>query len=110
MMLFLSVCAAAMTATTAGDEPITCQPKEVHPRIPIFHIIGNVTQLDSKNRSDIKLAPINDASAVVKSGDVYHIFHQCCQNHWDHVVSKDLVHWQRLPSPVAPSADPVRNS
>eukprot|EP01046_Picozoa_sp_COSAG06_P029642 COSAG06_NODE_2762_length_6327_cov_5.664740_8_plen_268_part_00 len=24
------------------------------------------------------------------------------QNHWDHVVSKDLVHWKRLPSPVRP--------
>ena len=35
---------------------------------------------------------------------LYHIFHQCCQNHWDHVVSKDLVHWKRLPSPARPGA------
>lgn len=52
-------------------------------------------------------APINDVSAVVKHGDVFHVFHQCCQNHWDHVVSRDLMHWQRLPSPVAPSTDPA---
>ena len=37
---------------------------------------------------------------------VYHLFHQCCQNHWDHVVSDDLVHWRRLPSPVRPSSNP----
>jgi hypothetical protein len=24
------------------------------------------------------------------------------QSHWDHVISKDLVHWQRLPPPIQP--------
>lgn len=24
------------------------------------------------------------------------------QNHWDHVISKDLIHWQRLPPPIQP--------
>ena len=33
---------------------------------------------------------------------LYHVFHQCCQNHWDHVVSKDLAHWTRLPPPLEP--------
>jgi hypothetical protein len=27
---------------------------------------------------------------------------QCCQNHWDHLISKDLAHWQRLPPPIQP--------
>ena len=27
---------------------------------------------------------------------------QCCQSHWDHIISKDLVHWQRLPPPIQP--------
>ena len=25
-----------------------------------------------------------------------------CQNHWDHAISKDLIHWQRLPAPIQP--------
>ena len=33
---------------------------------------------------------------------IYHVWHQCCQNHWDHVISKDLIHWQRLPPPIQP--------
>ena len=33
--------------------------------------------------------------------------HQCCQNHWDHVVSKDLIHWTRLPPPIVPDTNPT---
>ena len=29
-------------------------------------------------------------------------FPRSCQNHWDHVISKDLIHWQRLPPPIQP--------
>ena len=32
---------------------------------------------------------------------IYHVWHQCCQSHWDHVISRDLLHWQRLPPPMA---------
>ena len=153
MLLLLLAAVGTVAVGDEQSEPITCQPKEVHPWMPIFHIVGNVTQLDPSNRSNIKLvrcvraarilhlemiksgfldivsalslcaarssitfcrwhpahrrtdtwlrhtacssschllfqAPINDVSAVAKSGDVYHVFHQCCQNHWDHVVSK----------------------
>ena len=35
------------------------------------------------------------------------VFHQCCQNHRDHVVSRDLIHWKRLPSPVRPDNNPL---
>jgi hypothetical protein len=49
------------------------------------------------------LEPINDASGVTYSANgIYHVWHQCCQNHWDHVISRDLIHWQRLPPPVQP--------
>jgi len=48
----------------------------------------------------IKLEPINDASGVTYYKGIYHVWHQCCQNHWDHVISKDLIHWQRLPPPI----------
>ena len=33
--------------------------------------------------------------------------HQCCQNHWDHVVSKDLIHWTRIPPPIMPDTNPT---
>ena len=60
--------------------------------LPTFHIIGNVTQ-DAKSGS-INLEPINDASGVTYYNGLYHVWHQCCQNHWDHAISKDLIHWQ----------------
>lgn len=62
-------------------------------------MIGNVTQCAN---GDIKLEPINDASGVTYYNGLYHVWHQCCQNHWDHVISKDLIHWQRLPPPIQP--------
>lgn len=46
--------------------------------------------------------PRSDCSGVTYREGIYHVWHQCCQNHWDHVISKDLVHWQRLPPPVQP--------
>jgi hypothetical protein len=68
--------------------------------LPIFHIIGNVTELPG---GGVSLEPINDASGVTYSSNgIYHIWHQCCQNHWDHVISRDLIHWQRLPPPIQP--------
>lgn len=67
--------------------------------VPIFHIIGNVTQLAG---DALNLEPINDASGVSFYGGLYHVWHQCCQNHWDHLISKDLAHWQRLPPPIQP--------
>ena len=63
-------------------------------RSPIFHLIGNVTK---DSTGSIKLEPINDASGVTYKDGIYHAWHQCCQNHWDHAISKDLMHWQRLP-------------
>lgn len=65
--------------------------------LPTFHIIGNVSQAVD---GTIKLEPINDASGVTYYQGLYHVWHQCCQNHWDHVISKDLIHWQRLPPPI----------
>jgi hypothetical protein len=67
--------------------------------LPIFHIIGNVTKYEN---GSITLEEINDCSGVTYYGGVYHIWHQCCQDHWDHVISKDLIHWQRLPPPIQP--------
>ena len=69
--------------------------------LPTFHIIGNVSQ---STDGSIMLEPINDASGVTYYKGLYHVWHQCCQNHWDHVISKDLIHWQRLPPPIQSGA------
>ena len=79
--------------------PLACQPNDRFPMLPTFHIIGNVTQATDGR---IALEEINDCSGVTYYQGIYHVWHQCCQNHWDHVISKDLVHWQRLPPPMAP--------
>jgi len=82
--------------------PLACQPNDKQPMLPIFHIIGNVT-MDPSGNNVSKLEPINDVSGVTYTANgIYHVWHQCCQNHWDHVISRDLVHWQRLPPPIQP--------
>ena len=49
---------------------------------PIYHIIGNVSE---NGDGTLDIEAINDVSSVVEYKGVYHVFHQCCQNHWDHV-------------------------
>jgi len=72
----------------------------MQPMLPTFHIIGNVTP-HADNRA-IQLEEINDASGITYYKGIYHVWHQCCQNHFDHVISNDLIHWQRLPPPIQP--------
>ena len=89
--------AAACMVSAGAAPPLTCQPRQV--QRPIFHIVGNV----SINSSGTPIFEnINDANGVFRYKGVWHVFHQCCQNHWDHVVSHDLVKWKRLPSPARP--------
>ena len=91
--------ALAALLGTALAEPNTCNPAPS--QYPIFHVIGN--------NADGSVYPINDASGILLYKGVYHVFHQCCQNHWDHVVSTDLARWTRVPSPLVPNAsDPLQ--
>ena len=87
------------TASAAGPTPLACQPNAEQPMLPVFHVIGNVTK---NTDNSIKLEPINDCSGVTFYEGIWHVWHQCCQSHWDHIISKDLVHWQRLPPPIQP--------
>jgi hypothetical protein len=64
---------------TSDSGPLACQPNTEQPMLPIFHIIGNVTKSSSGN---ITLEPINDCSGVTFHEGLYHMWHQCCQNHW----------------------------
>ena len=90
---------AAEIETETAPVPLACQPNDEQPMLPTFHIIGNVTKHADKS---ITLEPINDCSGVTFYEGIWHVWHQCCQSHWDHVISKDLVHWQRLPPPIQP--------
>ena len=98
-LLPLLLLAAALAPRAAVADPLACQPNDVQPMLPIFHIIGNVSALPGGNLS---VEAINDASGITFYGGLYHLWHQCCQNHWDHVISADLIHWQRLPPPIQP--------
>jgi hypothetical protein len=98
-LLLVSASLLALVRAT----PNTCQPREAEPLLPIFHIIGNVTG----ETGHLTIENINDISAIILFKGVYHVFHQCCQNHWDHMVTKDLIHWTRLPPPLVPNMDPT---
>jgi hypothetical protein len=79
--------------------PLACQPNAEQPMLPVFHFIGNV----SKNASGhIALEQINDVSGITYHEGLWHVWHQCCQDHWDHAISRDLRTWQRLPPPIQP--------
>jgi hypothetical protein len=93
-----SLLSACLLLVSVASDPLACLPNAEYPMVPSFHIIGNVTPTSS----GIDLEPINDASGVTFYKGLYHVWHQCCQNHWDHLISRDLAHWQRLPPPIQP--------
>ena len=98
--------AIALLIAACQAEPNTCQPRAAHPFMPIFHLIGNVSS-DAATGKVTSVEDINDVSSVILWKGVYHVFHQCCQNHWDHAVSRDLIHWTRLPPPIVPNMNPT---
>ena len=94
-----------LASVPASAQPNTCQPRAAHPFLPIYHIIGNVSSASDGRLTAVE--DINDVSSVIEHGGIYHVFHQCCQNHWDHVISRDLIHWTRLPPPIVPNMNPT---
>jgi hypothetical protein len=53
--------ALALALTARAEDPLACQPNNEQPMLPIYHIIGNVTQ---KSDGTINLEPIKCASAA----------------------------------------------
>ena len=90
----------ALAVGPAHAAPAACQPNTEQPMLPIFHLIGNVSQ--QSPGAHIALEQINDVSGITYHQGLWHVWHQCCQDHWDHVISRDLAHWQRLPPPIQP--------
>jgi beta-fructofuranosidase len=66
---------------------------------PLFHITGETGW-------------INDPNGLIKYNGMYHVFFQYYPHdlnwgpmHWGHVVSKDLIHWERMPIALYPKVD-----
>ena len=95
------------SVTATAVQPRECKARSDAPYLPIYHIVGNITHQDPNKPGSFETEAINDVSAIFMHMGVWHVFHQCCQNHWDHVVSLDGIHWRRLPPPVRPSTDPA---
>ena len=89
MVAHLALLGLLLLAAGSSATPNTCQHRADQPLMPIFHIIGNIT---GTGRT-LSAEHINDVSAVVMHGGLYHIFNQGNGNYWDHVVSDDLIHW-----------------
>ena len=131
MLFAASIVLPLVSASAAGPEPLACQPNDEQPMLPIFHIIGNVTKnadnsikLEAINDCSgvtfyeglwhvwhqVRREIEDDRCGYILVSLSLSLPHsllpslppQCCQSHWDHIISKDLVHWQRLPPPIQP--------
>ena len=78
-----------------------CQPREVNPFMPIFHIVGNFTDGDGTQP-----VAINDISSIIQFRGVTHVFHQFGQCGWAHALTYDGAHWKNARHPVVPDRDP----
>ena len=74
--------APGLLSSSLEAAPITCQPLRAFSGasdFPTYHIMGHVSGSVGKG---IGREAINDCSGIVNHRGVYHVFHQCCQNHW----------------------------
>ena len=55
----------------SDETPLTCQPLETHPHVPIWHIIGNVSR-NASLPGGLAFEHINDANGIFKWKGVYH--------------------------------------
>eukprot|EP01052_Picozoa_sp_SAG31_P049328 SAG31_NODE_10747_length_1103_cov_0.955179_1_plen_229_part_01 len=75
------------------DVHALCQPAEVKPQWPTFHLMDNVTRLRD---GSLYVEGLNDINAVFSHRGLYHIMNQAGGGDWTNAVSADLVHWYHL--------------
>ena len=98
--------------------PSACLPRiGAHLHLPQFHITGQMVQNGSGAPWPLACT---DANAIFEHAGVYHIMHQTPTDPpkhelhdyraaWGHVVSRDLVHWHRLPNAIEPPPKPAHS-
>ena len=62
LTLAASAAVTSASSSATANVPLTCQPNKDQPMLPIYHIIGNVTQ--TAPGAPIKLEAINDCSGA----------------------------------------------
>lgn len=71
--------------------PLECQPTNVEPNWPTFHVVNKVT-----DDPPLKMEHLNDANAIFEYKGIYHVMCQAGGGNWTHAVSNDLVTWYRV--------------
>ena len=71
--------ASALLLLAVDAEPedsLECQPFAAHPTWPLFHTMQEVVRNNSGGSVRLEPGGINDANAIFKLGQYYHIMHQ----------------------------------
>ena len=78
-----------------------CQARAVNPFLPLFHVMGNLTDGDGTQP-----VGVNDVSSIVQWKGVLHIFHQFGQCGWAHALTYDGAHFKNARHALTPDLDP----
>ena len=97
--------AAAWTCVFSARAADQCQPHEIRPWWPTYHILGNVSR-GPGGALPVKPDHLNDANAIFEYKSVFHVMHQGGGT-WLHLTSTDLVTWTRRGKVFSP---PPKNS
>lgn len=97
----------ASSSSADTRPPLECQSFASHPTWPLYHIMQEVAKNETDGTVQLAKGGINDANAIFKHGEYYHVMHQDHSNgsSWGHLVSRDLAHWTRI-GMVIPPHDP----
>eukprot|EP01052_Picozoa_sp_SAG31_P051746 SAG31_NODE_12435_length_942_cov_1.590747_1_plen_93_part_10 len=66
----------ALASESFPDTASACQPAALHPNMPTFHLMNNVTRHGGGNTAALTVEPLNDANAIFLYRGVYHVMMQ----------------------------------